>query len=221
MAGTYVDMQTRIADDLVDTAVTTAQIKNAILTAVSDYDSARFFFNQKTATFSTVAAQEYYTTAALSDIPNIVSIDSALITYSGYKSQLVAVDYSTMDAEQDGTITSAPYWYAYYGQQIRLFPIPDAVYTVTLSYLYKFTTLSADSDTNAWMTDGEEMIRQAAKRRLALDTLRDPELAAICKSLEEDAYDGLLMETRLKLPNKKLAVPAMGIKNSYNIYTGR
>ena len=30
MAGTYVDMQTRIADDLVDTAVTTAQIKAAI-----------------------------------------------------------------------------------------------------------------------------------------------------------------------------------------------
>ncbi len=222
MAGTYVDMQTRIADDLVDTAVTTAQIKTAILTAIADYEATRFFFNQKiNTTFSTVAAQEYYGTADLADIPNIITIDSASVTVSGFKKPLGPVDFVTMDAEQNGTVTTVPYWRTYYAQQIRLFPMPDAVYTVTLNYHYKFAALSADADTNAWMTDGEEMIRQAAKRRLALDTLYDDAMAARCQILEDSAYDGLLAETRLKLPNKQLAIPAMGIKNSFNIYTGQ
>jgi hypothetical protein len=124
-----------------------------------------------------------------------------------------------MDAAQSGATTNAPTHFAYFKQQIRLYPIPDAVYTVGLSYIYRFTTLSADGDTNAWMTDGEEVIRQSAKRRLALDTQGADEIAMRAKVLEDEAFDELLAESRRRLPNQELKLPAMLQGNSYNINT--
>ena len=220
MAGTYANMQTRIADDLLNSAVSAAQIQNAILTSIAYYDSERLYFNQKTATFNTVAAQEYYGASDLADIPNIVSLDNALLTVNGYKRKLVTVDFGIMDDEQNGYVNGPPYWLAYYGQQIRLYPNPDAVYTTTLSYQYKFAALSAGTDTNAWMVDGEELIRQSAKKRIALDILFDDAMAARCASLEDQALTSLQQETRRKLPNKQLAIPAMVQGRRFNIFQG-
>ncbi len=50
-----------------------------------------------------------------------------------------------------------------YQDRINLFPIPGSTYTLTIHYLKALTALSADSDTNAWLTEGEELIRLHAK----------------------------------------------------------
>ena len=77
---TYVTMRTRIADELLDSgALTNAQINNAILTAIKHYERKEWWFNQKVGTFSTVANQELYTSSDLTDIPDIVLIQSMLI----------------------------------------------------------------------------------------------------------------------------------------------
>ncbi len=217
---TYIDMINRIQDDLTNSAVTVAQIKNAIQSSISDWENTPFFFNQKTATFNTVNAQEYYSTADLADIPNIVSFYSMELTISGYKRPVQPVDFAVIDDQQNGTILGSPFWYAYFTQQIRMYPIPDTAYTVTLSYLTKFAALVADSDTNAWMTSAEEMIRQAAKRRIALDILYDDTMAARCSAMEDEAFDTLAEESRQKLPNKTLRIPAMNTGRTFNIYQG-
>lgn len=217
---TYATMRNRIVDDLIDSSLTTAQINQAIQTAIKFYERKEFYFNQKTASFATVAAQEYYGAAALSDIPDIIRIISATVTSAGSKYPLLYSDFATMDAMQDGAVTSMPRHLAYFGQQIRLYPIPDTVYTMGLSYIYRFAALSADGDTNAWMTDGEELIRQSAKRRLGLDIQGGEEIAMRAKVLEDEAYDELLAESRRRLPNQELKVPAMLQINSYNINIG-
>ena len=77
---TYVTMRNRIADELLDSgALTNAQINNAILTAIKHYERKEWWFNQKVGTFSTVANQELYTSSDLTDIPDIVLIQSMLI----------------------------------------------------------------------------------------------------------------------------------------------
>lgn len=221
MAGTYIDMITRIQDEMLNASLSVAQIKLAIQSSIADYDGTPLYFNHKTsATLTTVAAQEYYAAADLSDIPDIHLIESFKITVNGYKVDVNPVDFTVMDSQQNGSVTSLPYWYAYYKQQIRLYPIPDAAYTCTLAYIYKLATLSADSDANAWMVDGEEMIRQAAKRRLNEDYLQDDAAAARCERLEDQAYDRLQSETAQRLPNKKLYVPAMTTLQTFNIYRG-
>jgi hypothetical protein len=218
---TYIDMITRIQDDLVNESITVAQIKNAIITAISNYENTPFYFNQKIGTFNTIGSQEYYGAAALADIPNIVKFRSAVVVDSGYSTQLNAVDFSEMDNRQDNLTVGRPYAYSAFAQQLRLYPIPDKAYTVDLAYVYKFATLSADSDTNAWTNDAEEMIRQCAKRRLALDIFYSDKIAARCKMLEDEAYDGLMDETASRLPNTELRSPNFPLRNySFDIRRG-
>ena len=222
---TYINMINRIQDELVNESLTVAQIKNAIGSAISDYENVTFFFNVKygtasAPTFTTVSGQEYYTVTDQADIPNIVKIVSASTTVSGYNSPLYSRDYAWIDANQTGLATGSPQYYAYFAQSIRLYPIPDAAYKVNLDYTYKFADLVADADTNAWMNDGEEMIRQAAKYRIAMDILHVDDIAGRCRRMEIDAYDGLLEENRNRWPDPRLAMPDILNRNSYNILRG-
>lgn len=218
---TYATMRARIADEYVNEAITTAQINAAIQTAIKHYERKPFYFNQKTGTFPTVASQEYYSSSDLSDIPNIVHIVSALATVDSFKRKLHPVDFAMMDDCQDGTVTGPPENLAVFKQQLRLYPIPDAIYTVTLAYTYRFAALSADGDANAWMTDGEELIRQRAKRTLALDYLEADDLAARAAALEGEALDELMAEGRRRLPNTILRPDAaLAAGGAFNINRG-
>ena len=75
------------------------------------------------------------------------------------KARLVAVENNMIEDVQDGTVTGEPEQYSRYADKIRLYPIPAAVYTMSMSYIYKLTELAQDADTNAWMTECEELIR--------------------------------------------------------------
>lgn len=194
---TYLEMRTRIADEIDDDGID-AQIGKAILTAIEYYARTRFFFNQKTFTFSTVADQELYTLSDAADIATFLEIDASYFTSSGNRYPIYPVSHATIDAEQTGTITGRPATWAYFAQKIRLFPIPDAVYVVTVSAHYRLTALSADADTNVWTTDAEELIRQRAKRILALDITKEATDVLAAQSLEEMALDALLYETQLR-----------------------
>lgn len=221
---TYLDMITDIQDEYVGESITVAQIKKAIQRAISFYENTPFYFNQKTetgASFPTVSGQEYYSSTDLADIPNIVKIYSANVTVSGNKQPLNPVDFNEIDEQQTGNVTGVPYVYAGFQQKLRLYPIPNAIYTVKLSYIYKFATLSADADTNAWMNDGEELIRESAKKRLALNVFYSDSAAKRAAGLEKDAFDGLRQETKQRLPNMQLRMPAMPIsRSSFDITRG-
>lgn len=215
---TFGALKTRIADEFVNESITTAQIENAIKSAVKHYEREAFWFNQKVGTFATVAAQEYYTTAANADIPKIVRIDSMR---SSFGNVIRAVSFDHIEQMQDGSVTSAPGFYTRYKDQIRLYPIPDAVYTMTMAYIYKLTTLSADADTNAWTDECEEMIRQASKRILATDILHADDMAQRYAELERVAYDRIRSENKDRSPQKLLradGIPVSG--NSFDINRG-
>ena len=186
---TYLDMQTRIADEMLNEPITTAQIKLAIQGAINDWSNEQFYFDQKNGTFNTVANQEYYTSTDFADIPNMQRVFVANITINGSKIPIKGVDFADIDAQQPGTVTGPPLAWANYNQQLRMYPIPDAVYAMSFSYLYNLPTLSADADTNAWMNDGEELIRQGAKRRLWYDVLYNAQNGQLCQQLENDAAE--------------------------------
>src|SRR5262252_6592341 len=124
---TYADMYTRIGDEIQDSTLTT-QVQRAIQDAIALYEPTRFYFNQTIASFSTVANQEYYGAADLADIPLTIEINSLLGTIGGSKFPLQAEDFRQMDRVQNGLWLGPPRTFAYYNQQIRLFPIPDQAY---------------------------------------------------------------------------------------------
>ena len=218
---TYVTMKSRIADELAnDGEITTAQISAAILTAIKHYERREWWFNQKVGIFSTVAAQELYTSSDLTDIPDIVLIQSMLIgSSSTTKKPLANLDNKNIEDLQDGSVTGEPVYYSRYADKIRLYPIPSAVYTVMASYIYKLTTLSADGDTNAWVDECEELIRQAAKRVLSVDVLMADDMAARFATIEKIVYDRIRKEDKERRPQQFLRTD-LGAARAYNINQG-
>ena len=215
---TYGAIKTRIADEIADSTLT-SQIILAIESAIKFYERKEFWFNSKTGTFVTVAAQEYYAAAANSDIPSLIKINNPIkVTSSGYKYDVDIVPFAEIDVAQDGTKTGRPECAAYFNEQIRLYPIPDAVYTFTMAYQYRLTDLSADADENAWTDDAEELIRQRAKMIIAADVLRDVDMYNAAKEFERDAYRALREETRARrsVTTLRTDLPAT---SRYNIYT--
>ena len=222
MAATYGDMQARIADEVQDNALTT-QIQNAIQTAIKLYERRKFYFNTKIGTFNAVGGQEYYGSAANADIPLLVRIfDPLKCSLNGFLYDINPTDDSYITSCQNGQIITIPQFYSYYAEQIRLFPIPDQNYPITMRYQYRLTPLVNSSDTNAWMTDAEMLIRQAAKRVLGVDVTREIDPAAPISMMEQQALDALDAESRARLSNGILAVEYKGAlgRGRFNIMTG-
>src|SRR5262245_10529722 len=135
MTYTYGDMQTRIADEISRDDLT-SQIRLAILSAIKHYKRQRLFFNEVIATFSTVASQTWYSSSDLPDIPNMVEIDSLKCTVSGNVYMLVRRPFEYLEQiDTSSSLTADPTDYAYYRQQIRLWPTPSAARTMTVAYV--------------------------------------------------------------------------------------
>ena len=168
---TYGAMQTRIADELHRTDLT-ARIQKAILSAVAHYERRRFYFSETSFTFATVAHQEVYTTSDAAAIATSPELERLRANINGTRTPLVKVNWQDMDDKSSlATSYAQPGEWAYRAKSIRLYPIPDGVYTVTAYSVPRLTALSADADTNAWTEDAEELIRMHSKRDLLMNQL--------------------------------------------------
>lgn len=225
---TYSEMRSRIADELAnDGAVTTDQIKYAIQDTIKLYERREWWFNQNissfgsySSTFNTVANQEYYTATDWSPLTDAVQIDAMTITYNGVISPVMPVNFESIDEEQTGYAVSVPRVYAYFNQAIRFYPIPNGAYPITVSYAMRYAALVNDTDANPWTTEAEELIRQGAKRRIALNYFHAEDVAQRCAVLEKEALDALLAENRRRMPNTTLRSPAITYQKRFNIITG-
>lgn len=216
---TYVILRTRIDDELIDEAVSSVQINSAIKTAIKNYERESWWFNEKVGTFATVASQELYTSSDLSDIPNMTRIHSMRLDDDTNGPGIKPVDNDVIEDAQDGSLTGTPSLYSRFANKIRLYPIPSGVWTVTVSYAYKLTELSADSDTNAWTDECEELIRQAAKRILATDIMQADDIAARYGAAEQAAYSRLRRENTTRKPSTlRTGWPFGG--RTFNVETG-
>lgn len=218
----YGTMQARIADEISDDALT-SQIQKAIQSAIKHYERTRFYFNQKVAsTFTALAGQEYYDGTDLADIPNLIEIDAASYQLGSSWLPIDAVPFETIENCQTGQVVGPPQFLAYYAEQIRLYAIPNQSYPIRMAYHYRLAALVDDTETNAWMTDAEELIRQRAKYILGIDVTREIPLNAPPSSLEVDALRALKAETRKRMQRTPLRseVAAIAGRRSFNILTG-
>ncbi len=192
---TYSTMQSRIADEIAR-ADLTSNIQSAILSTIQRWERRRFHFNETTGTFVTVASQEYYSSSDFADLANLVEIDLLRLTYNNTYYDLNSRTMGWIDEHLTAsTDTGPPTDYVHYKQNFRLYPIPDAAYTVTVSYVKKFTALSSGTDSNAWTNDAEELVRCGAMADLYGNVIMDYEKEARWRGKETDAYLHLLGQT--------------------------
>lgn len=171
---TLLDLQNRIALDLTRPDLT-SQIANAVSDAIKLYERSRFWFNvTRSLTFSTVVNQAAYTASDLAQIPLIVRIENLFLYMPGTIYELDRYEPASFEYLIGGnTGPGKPTAFTYVDQTLMLWPTPAAVYTLRPHMHYKFAPLVAPTDTNAWCTDAEELIRTHAKLILYTDVLED------------------------------------------------
>lgn len=182
MAGTQGDMITRITTEISRPDLA-AQIALAIPDAISEYQKDRFRFSEISPatplTFLTVATQSVYTSLDLADIATIYSIDYINVQLG---STLIELDRDTPEnlhrLIQLGTQMGLPSSYAYEGNSLIIYPVPDTVYTCFLGGHIQIAG-PPDNTTvgNPWMTVGERLIRSRAKFIIATDYTRNMAMA--------------------------------------------
>jgi hypothetical protein len=175
---TYLQMKNKIANYLNRSDLST-EIGDAINRAIEFYESERFYFQETSGTFSTVANQESYTTSSIPT--DIREIDIATITLSS--STILTLTKRSFDWIREknvGASTGTPENYAWYNNKIWLYTIPNQVWTITLYYKKSYTALSNDSDTNDWTTKAEDLIENHAMWQIYDQVLKDSEQADKC-----------------------------------------
>lgn len=200
----YGDMQSRIADEILRTDLT-SQIQNAIQTAIKQYERIPFYFNQlrQEAAFSTAQGQEFYTVNDSALIAAMVTLNRVTVTVSGNRYSLNPRTPEYLeDTSVNPIVFGQPVDYAYFAEQLRFYPIPDNTYSVALSGIYRLFTLSNPTDSNPWTSDAELLIRARAKYELAVHVTRDADMAAAMKAVELDALSDLKGETLRRTPRR-------------------
>jgi hypothetical protein len=193
MANDLAQMKQRILDEI-DRGDLASQTSLAINDAISFYQNERFIFSEsRDITFSTVAAQEFYGAAANAAIPTMWSFDY-LILYLG--SIPWPVKRRTPEEVEilnnNGLVMGQPYNYAWYNKQIRLGPVPDAVYSMRIAGRITVAAPASDVEVgNPWMIDAEKMIRCRAKYELFLNVIKDTDQAQVMAAQIQEAYDQL------------------------------
>ncbi len=205
----------RINDELAVAAVA-ARIPNAIQSAIRFYESERLWFTEGESTSSTVAGQQQQAMPT-----DFLEGDSLTLTVDNIRYLLKRRPWSWMRGHNIDTLTtSRPTDWSYFADQIYMFPIPDLVYTLTMSYLQRLAALSGFTDTNAWMVHGEELIRERAKYDLMRQGPgKDLEMAALFKITSEDALRNLRAKSEQKIATGRLSFdPALtGGSGDYNV----
>lgn len=196
---TYADMQARLADQLLSSAlVSTDQIKQAIQDAIKKYERLPFYFNgqQGTNSFNTVVGQEFYTSSDSALIGTMSQFDRVSIRVANNRYSLKPRTWGFIqDLSVNNAVTGLPTDYAYFAEQMRMYPIPNQVYPITLVGTYRPAALSGDTDTNAWTNDAEPLIRNCALRIIHRDITLDQDKMQLAAQAELEALADVRGET--------------------------
>lgn len=176
-------LKTQILDDLNRTDMTAAA-SSAISSAISHYEKERWYFLEGVTDLTTSSSAAYY--ALPSDL---LDPDNILITLSG-KQPLVEVPFLEMDRKDTGQYFGAPSEWTMYQNKIRVYPVPDQTYTLTIAY-HKMLDTTSDSASNAWTNVAKDLIRHRAVKEICLSKLKDIEGGQVANEQEKEEYSRL------------------------------
>jgi hypothetical protein len=158
------DLQTmvrRIRTDINRGSSHDARIKEAIVDAIKRFRSRRLGFNQKKSETVLLSDQEIIALPT-----DRIEADFLRLEVGSDRWPLREVAYDTIEEKQRGIAnTGLPRDYAIHNRELRFYPIPDQSYTLVFSFQYDLGGVSvsaSDAATNAWLDEGEELIRKQA-----------------------------------------------------------
>ncbi len=209
--GTYLDLKTRVASEAnAGLSASDTAVANAILTAIENYETRAFWFNESSDTFTTVAGTSTYSTFTGGTV--FAGIVRTTIAYSGTSvSPLAPWTWgAVIDADSDPTaLRGIPYAWARQGTSYRLYPVPIDARVVTFYGTAVPAVLSADTGSNVWTNEGSNLIRNAALAELCLSYLNDPERGSVFASREQQQLNILTGRNTRMLATGRIRKVAM------------
>ena len=189
--------ETRFVDRAADLkADEVSQIRLHINEAIKAHQKDAFWFNQQLWERNTEAAKEFYA------LP-LEYVAGLTVSIATPRRKLRSISNDTMEGWEPRE-NAMPTHFALFANQYRLFPIPDAVYVLRLWGVRSYEPLAADDDTNPWLQNAFELIREAAKARVFYSMLHDQENAAIAQNNAVSARADLMAETRRRQPPQEI-----------------
>lgn len=173
----------------------TSQASTAIDMAIARRNSESWWFLQQRKTSNTVDGQEYL------ELPSdFGTLDDLTITDDTRVMRLYEV---TLERMNDLFISGSDYkglpvYFCLYDGQIRLHPIPDDAYTVTMYYNAEPGELSA-AGSNVWTTTAKELTMREAAADVAATVLMDDKRAMTQIALRDQALAALRRENTTRL----------------------
>ena len=198
---TLAETVTRVLDDLsrpFDELGDMAQ--REILSAIGNYESSRFTFNERilTATLSATSVFAFSTLVANDpEVEDIWAIDQVKVLYATRFIDVEQVPWSRLFELTNNVTTTAnfPDFYSTFNRSLYIYPVLTGDIQAAIPAHVKLVTLDGITNvTNAWLTEGEELIRSRACRMICQRKLDDFEKAQMFKQLEDEAYKGLLAD---------------------------
>lgn len=204
------DIVTKVQQRIRDTGYSSTEIKNYINDTQNDvFNEYRLPFMQTN--------QDYTLTIGESDITNgdglptnYVQAINLVITTNGQERVLTYRDFREIDRntpdpnDEDIHARGEPDEWYFYAETIRVYPEPDAAYTLTLRYYKKPTLLSADSDVPEIPSEFEELLVVGAAYRV-LQVKDNYDQAAIL----ENKYMELLQKLVMKFSRAQVGKPTV------------
>lgn len=200
-ASTFSNLVLQIADEIDDTTGEYAgQIQNACFQAIRWCEREVYYFNEtRDVFFAANDGQDWYDGNDNPNIPTLIRITAAYCERpDGRRTQIRRVMPDELEHLADSSASRGePSAFTYFGQRVRLYPIPDdAGYTIRLQLgPYRLTTISSESDSNVWTTEAFDMVKARAKYIIYKDILKDATLAAEALNDYTEQHNALKAET--------------------------
>ena len=170
------DLIGEIEDDI-ERADLNHLVAKAVERAIRHYQSHRFYFSDGAAAFETLPGIDVYSRGDAVALPELLRIDSVVVIENGQTIPLCKITEGAVEAVDDAASSGRPVAYSYFDRSLRLWPMPDAAWTVRVTGHLSLPVPALD-EANAWTDEGSSLIAAFAKRHLAENSLNNRALAA-------------------------------------------
>jgi hypothetical protein len=181
----------RIREDLNRGSDYDSRIKRAIAEAIRFYRNKRLGWNLKRAYATLTSGNEYVSLPS-----DWIEADLLRLDQEERRDVLTEVGYDWIDEEnQYGLNRGRPTNYALQHRTLRFYPTPDQTYTLMFSFQYELKDVSvsaSDGATNAWLDEGEELIRKHAESELLVHYIDGGDAIAKGQLLRQECSDQIL-----------------------------
>lgn len=161
---TFLEVQQRINLDKLNRMDMLPETKRAINAAIRSYEGQRFWFNETSTIINCVANQSYITFPS-----DFMILDDLRVTVASADYALIQKSIDEIHEINTTRSKSQPDYFCQFGQRFELSPIPDSAYPVIVTYMQKLPALSADSDTNDWLSAAEDLVVYCAAKMMSAD----------------------------------------------------